>query len=146
MKEQEEDEEIQEESFEIREIEVVFVKEHKFFIKKYSKKSKNDYMLNINKLVKDKLSSKFIVPNKIQAFILNYEIKKLLDKAINIKNNKYDRIIYMNSDLSISGISNTVEFLNREYEFVNFSYHLIDTKDDFEDAEIERLRNVTLSR
>ena len=102
--------EIEEVPVERREIEVVFVKEHKFFIKKYTKKIKSDYMLNINKLIKDKLNSKFIIPNKIQSFILNYEIKKLLDKAINIKNNKYNRIIYMNSELSISGISNTIEF------------------------------------
>lgn len=139
-------EELNEEEIERREIEVVFVKEHKFFIKKYSKKSKSDYMLNINKLIKDKLNSKFIVPNKIQAFILNYEIKKLLDKSINIKNNKYNRIIYMNSDLSISGISNTISFLNREYEYVDFKYHLIDIKEDFEDNEIERLDCVILSR
>lgn len=138
--------ELKEEEIVRREIEVVFVKEHKFFIKKYSKKAKSDYMLNINKLIKDKLNSKFIVPNKIQAFILNYEIKKLLDKSINIKNNKYNRIIYMNSDLSISGISNTIGFLDKEYDYVDFKYHLIDIKEDFEDTEVERLDCVTLSR
>lgn len=129
-----------------RQIEVVFVKEHKFFIKKYEKKSKSDYMLNINKLIKDKLNSKFIVPNKIQAFVLNYEIKKLLDKAINIKNNKYSRIIYMNSDLSISGISNTIDFLDSEYEYVEFFYRVIDMREDFLEEDIKRLNCVELTR
>jgi len=135
-----------EENQKIREIEVIFVREYKFFIKKFDKKQKSDYMLNINKLIKDKLNSKFIVPNKIQAFILNYEIKKLLDKAINIKNNKYDRIIYLNSDLSVGGISNTVAFLNEEYEYVKFNYQLIDIKGDFVEEDVLRLGTVTLNK
>jgi len=80
-----------------RNIEVVFVKDYKSFILAFNKKDKSDYILNVSKLLKDKFSTKFLVPNKVQSFLLNYEIKKLLDKAISVKNEKYSRIIYLNS-------------------------------------------------
>ena len=110
---------------------IIFIKEFKFFIKKFNKKQKEDYLLNVNKIIKDKFNTKFLVPNPVQSFLLNYEIKKLLDKAVNIKNQKYNRIIFLNSTITFSGIQNTVEFLEKEYLNVNFKYHIIDPKEDF---------------
>lgn len=115
-----------------REVNLIFIKEFKFFIKKFEKKQKEDYMLNVNKIIRDKFNTKFLVPNKVQAFLLNYEIKKLLDKAINIKNEKYNRIIYLNSDMSSTGIFNTLKFLSDEYEHILFNFYIIDPKEDFD--------------
>ncbi len=99
-----------------RQIEVVFVREYKGFISAFSKKSKTDYILNVTKIVKDKFNTRFIVPNKVQSFLLNYEVKKLLDKAIKVKNKKYTRIIYLNANLSISTILNSIDFINENIE------------------------------
>ena len=96
-------------------INIVFVKDYKSFILAFDKKDKSDYILNVSKLIKDKFNTKFIVPNKVQSFLLNYEIKKLLDKAITLKNDKYSRVIYLNSNLSITSILNTIDFINEEY-------------------------------
>ena len=68
------------------------------------------------------------MPNKVQSFLLNYEIKKLLDKAINIKNKKYRRVVYLNSNLSASIILNTIDFVEEEYSELAFSYFLIESK------------------
>ena len=62
-----------------RELNVIFIREFRSFTSVYSKKGKDDYVLNVNKIIKDKFDSKFIVPNKVQSFLINYEIKKLLD-------------------------------------------------------------------
>lgn len=115
-----------------RELDIVFIKEYKFFIKKFEKKQKEDYLLNVNKIIKDKFNTKFLVPNPVQSFLLNYEIKKLLDKAVNIKNEKYNRIVFLNSTITLTGIQNTMEFLNNEYDEVEFNYFMIDPKEDFD--------------
>lgn len=125
---------------EFRELDIVFIKEYKFFIKKFEKKHKEDYLLNVNKIIKDKFNTKFLVPNPVQSFLLNYEIKKLLDKAVNIKNEKYNRIIFLNSSITLSGIENTIEFLDIEYANVNFKYHIIDPKEDFDKKSFDKLR------
>lgn len=119
-----------------RKIEVVFVREYKSFIGTFSKKSKTDYILNVTKIVKDKFNTRFIVPNKVQSFLLNYEVKKLLDKAIKVKNKKYTRIIYLNANLSISTILNSIDFINEEYQEIEFDYLMIPSKDLEEDEEI----------
>jgi hypothetical protein len=129
---------------ELREIEVVFVKEFKFFIHSYDKKTKTDYILNVNKSIKEKFDEPFTTPNNIQAFILNYEIRKLLDKSINIKNQKYSKIIYLNSELTLSGIMNTCQFLNNQYEGIDFNYELLDPQDDFNTEDQERLSEFEL--
>ena len=116
----------------LRELDVVFIKEYKFFIKKFEKKQKEDYLLNVNKIIKDKFNTKFLVPNPIQSFLLNYEIKKLLDKVVNIKNEKYNRIVFLNSTITLTGIQNNMEFLDQEYDEVKFKYFIIDPKEDFE--------------
>lgn len=129
-----------------RQVSIVFVREYRNFICAFNKKSKEDYVLNVSKIIKDKFKTKFIIPNKVQSFLLNYEIKKLLDKAINIKNKKYKRVIYLNSNLSSSVILNTITFIEEEYESLTFTYHLIESKTLNEDdiGEIENLERIKI--
>lgn len=126
-------------------ISIVFVREYKHFISSFQRKSKDDYVLNVNKIIKDKFKTKFIVPNRVQAFLLNYEIKKLLDKAINIKNKKYRRVIYLNSNISTPIILNTMTFIEEEYENLSFTYHLIESKSlDEEISTVENLNRIKI--
>lgn len=129
-----------------RQVSIVFVKEYKNFISAFEKKSKEDYVLNVSKIIKDKFNTKFIVPNKVQSFLLNYEIKKLLDKAINIKNKKYKRVIYLNSNLSASIIMNTIDFIEGEYDKLTFTFCLVESKSPLEDeiAQINRLNRIKI--
>jgi hypothetical protein len=126
---------------ESRSIEIIFIREFKSFTSKLGKKQKDDYILNVSKIIKDKFNSKFIVPNKVQSFLINYEIKKFLDKAINIKNEKYTRIIYLNSNLSISSVKNAMAFISDEYHPISFKYSMIEPKeaDGFNAEVIEDL-------
>jgi hypothetical protein len=112
-----------------RKMEVVFVRDYKSFVQVFKKKEKSDYILNVSKLIKDKFSTKFIVPNKVQSFLLNYEIKKLLDKAITLKNEKYQRIVYLNATLSKTSLLNTIDFISEEYLDFSFDFKAIDSKD-----------------
>jgi hypothetical protein len=112
-----------------RELNIVFIREFRSFSSIYSKKSKEDYILNVNKIIKDRFDDRFITPNKVQSFIINYEIKKLLDKAINIKNQKYKNIIYLNSNLSVSLIKNAMDFISEEYYPIYFNYSMIEPKE-----------------
>lgn len=127
-------------------VSIIFVREYKNFISAFNKKAKEDYVLNVNKIIKEKFKTKFIVPNRVQSFLVNYEIRKLLDKAINIKNRKYRRVIYLNSNLSASVILNTVDFIEQEYSDLVFSYHLVESKsvDEDEIAEIEKLERIKI--
>jgi hypothetical protein len=127
-----------------RQISIVFVREYRSFVAQFSKKSKEDYVLNVNKIIKEKFKTKFIVPNKVQSFLLNYEIKKLLDKAINIKNKKYKRIIYLNSNLSAIAVEKTIDFIESEYSEFGFAYILIESKSPEE--EIQEVVGVTTIR
>ena len=129
-----------------RNVTVVFLKEYKNFIGAFEKKGKEDYVLNVNKIIKDKFSTKFIVPNKVQSFLLNYEIKKLLDKAINIKNKKYKRVVYLNTNLSSSIVLNTIDFVEREYDVLNFNFYLVEsaTQPDEEISNIEKLNRISI--
>jgi hypothetical protein len=58
------------------------------------------------------------------------EIKKLLDKAITVKNEKYTRIIYLNSNLSTMSILNTIDFIESEYLEFSFKYSLVNCEMD----------------
>jgi hypothetical protein len=129
-----------------RNVTVVFVKEYKNFIGAFEKKGKEDYVLNVNKIIKDKFSNKFIVPNKVQSFLLNYEIKKLLDKAINIKNKKYKRVVYLNTNLSSSIVLNTIDFVEREYDVLDFNFYLVESaaQPDEEIGNIEKLNRISV--
>jgi hypothetical protein len=126
-------------------ISIVFVSEYKHFISSFQRKSKDDYVLNVNKIIKDKFKTKFIVPNRVQSFLLNYEIKKLLDKAINIKNKKYRRVIYLNSNISTPIILNTMTFIGEEYDKLTFTYHLIESRSLEEEISlIENLNRIKI--
>jgi len=114
---------------ESRKVNVVFVKEYRYYIHAFNKKSKEDYVLNVSKIIKEKFNTKFIVPNPVQSFLLNYEIKKLLDKAINIKNQKYSNIIYLNTNLTYSSIMNMINFISSEYSDVDFEFKYVENKE-----------------
>jgi hypothetical protein len=133
-----------EEHEEIRTLKIIFIREFRSFTAIYSKKGKEDYILNVNKIIKDKFDSKFIVPNKVQSFLINYEIKKLLDKAIHIKNKKYKNIIYLNSNLSITLIDNAIQFINDEYYPIKFEYNLIEPK-EFDTEGLERINGLKIT-
>lgn len=122
-----------------RELTIVFAKEYKNFIQAFSKKTKEDYVLNVSKIVKDKFDTKFLIPNKVQSFLLNYEITKLLNKAINTKTKKYKRVIYLNSNLTDSSILNTMKIVEDEYSDYSFNYVVV-TKED------EDVDSVTVSK
>jgi hypothetical protein len=128
-----------------RELNVIFIREFRSFTSVYSRKGKDDYILNVNKIIKDKFDSKFIVPNKVQSFLINYEIKKLLDKAIHIKNEKYRNIVYLNSNISISTIRNAMHFINSEYYPINFTYELIEPK-EFDGDGLDKIENLKITR
>jgi hypothetical protein len=127
-----------------RELAIVFVKDYKTFVDTFSKKCKSDYVLNINKLVKEKFQSEIFVPNKVQAFLLNYEISKLIDKVVKIKNQKYTRLIYLNTELSSSGILNSITFLKNTYDWVDFDFKVID-KDKSISPGLKGIKNEAIS-
>ena len=112
-------------------LEIIFVKDQKQFIQVLAKKGKSDYLLNVNKIIREKFEQDTLVPNKIQSFLINYEIKKLIDKAVNVRNRKYSRIIYVNSSLSANTVLNTIDFLSGAYDEVKFSPLIIDLEEDF---------------
>jgi hypothetical protein len=120
-----------------RSLEILFVRDQKQFVSFYAKKQKCDYLLNVSKIIKDKFDQEIIVPNKIQAFLINYEIKKLIDKAINVRNRKYNRIIYVNNSLSVNTIDNTIRFLSAEYSTVKFIPKLVDP--DFDPSSLSNI-------
>jgi hypothetical protein len=128
-----------------RSIKIIFVREFKGFTSVCGRKGKEDYILNVNKIIKDKFKTKFITPNKIQSFLINYEIKKLLDKSINIKNKKYKKIVYLNSNLSIGVINNAIQFISDEYYPINFTYMLIESK-EFEDDNLDSIKELEIIR
>ena len=114
-----------------RELTIVFVRDYKTFVEHLTKKCKSDYVLNINKIVKEKFQTEIFIPNKVQAFLLNYEISKLIDKVIKIKNQKYSRLIYLNTELSPTGILNSINFLKTTYTWVEFDFTVIDPDKEF---------------
>lgn len=127
-----------------RSLNVIFIREFRSFTSVYNKKGKEDYILNVNKIIKDKFNSKFIMPNKVQSFLINYEIKKLLDKAINIKNKKYKNIIYLNSNISISVIENAIKFIEDNYHPIQFKFILIEPK-EFDSDGLDRVKRLNIT-
>jgi hypothetical protein len=112
-------------------LQIFFIRDQKSFSQVVQKKSKSDYLLNINKIVREKFDQEIIFPNKIQSFLINYEIKKLIDKAVNVRNRKYQRILYVNPNLTPNIILNTIDFLNGSYEDVKFEPYLLDLDEEF---------------
>ena len=107
-------------------LQIVFVRDQKSFLQMIRKKGKTDYLLNVSRIIKDKFDHEVLVPNKVQSFLINYEIKKLIDKAVNVRNRKYQRIIYVNPNITPNSILNTLDFLNGAYEEVRFDPCLVD--------------------
>jgi hypothetical protein len=122
-----------------RVLQIIFVSDQKQFIQVLSKKGKSDYLLNVNKIMRDKFDHDIMFPNKIQSFLINYEIKKIIDKAVNVRNRKYKRIIYINSNLTSNTILNTIDFLVDSYEDVQFEPLLIDLE-----GELSQHMNIQL--
>ena len=117
-----------------RVINVYFIKEYKFFFNKNNKKSPVDYVLNVDKVIDEKMQNiPPMVFNNVQTFMLNYEIKKLLDKAVTIANAKYDNIVYINARMSTSGVLNIIGHLEKEYDGYTFNYVLLDRENEFAD-------------
>jgi hypothetical protein len=112
-------------------LQILFIRDQKSFSQIVQKKCKSDYLLNINKIVREKFDQEIIFPNKIQSFLINYEIKKLIDKAVNVRNRKYQRILYVNPNLTPNIVLNTIDFLNGAYEEVKFEPRLLDLDDEF---------------
>ena len=109
-----------------RSLEIIFVRDQKQFIQSFTKKQKCDYVLNVNKIIREKFDQEIIIPNMIQAFLINYEIKKLIDKAVNVRNRKYNRIVYINSNISQTTINNTIKFLSDAYESITFTPNIVE--------------------
>lgn len=127
-----------------RVINVYFIKEYKFFFNKNNKKDPSDYVLNIDKVVEEKMGgAPPIVFNNVQTFMLNYEIKKLLDKAITIVNEKYDNVIYINGSMSTNGVLNIIGHLEKTYKEYSFNYVLLDKESEFADI-LERCNKVNI--
>ena len=103
---------------------------YKNVINKNKKKCKSDYVLNVDRIIKMKIGRDFVIMNKIQAFMLNYEINKLLNKVITIDNCKYSDIIYINENMSVGSILNLINLLDKTYKNVNFEYHVYYDEDD----------------
>lgn len=118
--------------------EIFFVREHKHFFNKNNKKQKSDYVLNIDKLVKNKFDKEFFFLNSKQAFLLNYEIFKLIKKAINISTRKYDKIIYINNNINITSILNIIKLLKTNYPDVNFNFTFLNDEENIKTYEIKK--------
>lgn len=120
-----------------RYIDIFFTKKHKYFNKLDLPKS-NNYILNINSLMKEKLNTEFFVMNKIQSFVLNIEIKKCIDRSINLKNGKYDNLIYINENMNITSVLNMIRFIEATYKNIKFKYNVIDDSGSFKEIKEKR--------
>ena len=118
----------------MKNINVYFINEHKQFFNKLNKKMSGDYIINIDKLIEEKFGARLIILNTVQSFLLNYEIRKMLDKAIRITNAKYDNIVYINADLNEVGIINIIAMMRERYQEVTFNYVVLDPDGQFSDT------------
>lgn len=124
-----------------RDIQVVFTKEHKYVFNKDNRKEKNDYLLNVNKIKKGLFDDLPIVLNKTQVFVLNFEVQKLINKALTIANEKYTNIIYINSELDDTVLLNIIGYLEKNYtKNIHFSYILFDKFNEFSDIKVNARR------
>ena len=127
-----------------RVINVYFIKEYKLFFNKNNKKNPADYVLNVDKLIEEKMQgTPPVVFNSVQTFMLNYEIKKLFDKAITITNCKYDNIVYINNKLEQNGILNVIGHLEKTHSNYSFKYVLLDKENEFADI-VEKCNTIML--
>jgi len=126
----------------MRPIEIYFIRDQKAYIEKFGKKSKSEYVLNVNKLIREKLESDFVVPNKTQAFLLNYEIRKIIDKVINIKNKKYTRLVYLNYNLDYAVALTALNFLHTTYPDIQFQAYILEQDGEFAAHSTEEIKIV----
>lgn len=106
----------------VRKITVHVVNELSVVFNKNNKKLKSDYVLNIGKIIKNKIGTCSMILNSFQIWVLNYEIAKLLRKVITIPSDKYTDIYYINKNVSSSAVLNLSEFLANNYKDVSFDY------------------------
>ena len=106
----------------VRKITVHVVNELSVVFNKNNKKLKSDYVLNIGKIIKNKIGTCSMILNPFQIWVLNYEIAKLLRKVITIPSDKYTDIYYINKNVSSSAVLNLSEFLANNYKDVSFDY------------------------
>lgn len=107
---------------------IIFTRYNKFVFNKYYKKQRFDYTLNIDKIMKNKIGENVLCMNKMQAFLLNYEILRLLNKVVN--DDKYTNIVYVNQNLSLTSILNFKIFLEKSYRNIDFNYTIVYDEDD----------------
>lgn len=119
-----------------RKITVHVVGEYNLVFNKNNKKHKYDYVLNVGKILKSKIGTCSVVLNPFQAWVLNYEISKLLKKVISASTDKYTDIYYVNKNVSSSAVLNLSEFLSSNYKDVSFDYilHMKDKDSDMQDV------------
>lgn len=97
---------------------------YKHIINKNRPKLKTDYILNVDKILTDKIECTSTILNRNQSFLLNYEIVKYLNKICKNDTNKYDDIIYVNKNLTSSSVINLYKMLNKSYNNIEFNYIL----------------------
>lgn len=108
-------------------MELIFTRYNKYVYNKYNKKQSDEYILNIDKLMKSKLDENISVLNVYQTFILDYEIIRLLSKIIG---KTYNKIVYVNQNLSVTYILNMISLLEKKYPDETFKYTIYYDEDD----------------
>ena len=108
-------------------MELIFTRYNKYVYNKYNKKQSDEYILNIDKLMKSKLDENISVLNVYQTFILDYEIMRLLSKIIG---KTYNKIVYVNQNLSVTYILNMISLLEKKYPDETFKYTIYYDEDD----------------
>ena len=89
-----------------RVLNVTFIREFRSFTSVHSKKTKEDYILNVNKIIKDKL-------------------------------------IYLNSNISVSLIKNAMVFIEEEYFPILFKFNFIEPK-EFDKKNLDLIDNLNV--
>jgi hypothetical protein len=107
----------------------------------FGKNRPNDYLLFVNKMIREKIGDDFLIPNNRQRFIINYEIKKLIDKAMNVRNGKCDNIIYIHSNIKEATANNLMRYLLNTYP-VDFDLLMINLDFDIEEDTYNRLNSI----
>lgn len=111
--------------------EIYFIRDQKSYLDKFGRKQKTDYILNVNKIIREKLDADFVVPNAMQAFLLNYEIGKIINKVLNTKTKKYTRLVYMNYNLDFAVALTMFNFIKNKYPDTTFSAFILESDGEF---------------
>lgn len=115
-----------------RQLRVYFVRDYKFFFNKSNKKKQTDFLINVDEISREKTGGvPPIVFNDVQAFMLNYEIRKAFDKAVFSSNEKYDCIVYVNERMNATCIRNVITYMRDEYKHCTFDIVVHDADNEF---------------